>query len=85
MGKLAEHQQVHLRGVGKLPGLDFLFGREFRDFVSWQVALDYLRQNWYHSLRRCLKGVFHCTVYGHGKVTCRQRLFYSHHTIAIAW
>lgn len=81
MGKLAEHQQVHLRGVGKLPGLDFLFGREFRDFVSWQVALDYLRQNWYHSLRSCLKCFFHGIVYGtrEGDLKATTFLLTSHH------
>lgn len=30
--ELAEHQQVRLRGVGELPGLDFLVGRESLDF-----------------------------------------------------
>ena len=23
-------------------------GREFLDFVFWQIALDYLRKNWYY-------------------------------------
>lgn len=30
--ELPEHQQVRLRGVGELPGLDFLVGRDFLDF-----------------------------------------------------
>lgn len=37
--ELAEHQQTRLRGVGELPGLDFLVGHKF-DFASRQVALD---------------------------------------------
>jgi len=61
--ELAEHQQVHLRGVGELPGLDFLPGRKFLDLVSRQVALDYLRKNWYHSARRCFELFFHDTAY----------------------
>ena len=61
--ELAEHQQVHLRGVGELPGLDLFTGRKFLDLVSRQMALDYLRENWYHSARRCLELFFHCTVY----------------------
>ena len=61
--ELPEHQQVHLRGVGELPGLDLLAGRKFLDLVSRQIALDYLRKNWYHSLRRCFEFFFHGTVY----------------------
>ena len=33
------------------------------DLVSRQVALDYLRENWYHSARRCFELFFHCTAY----------------------
>ena len=85
MRKLTEHQQVHLRGVGKLPGFDFLSGRECLDFVSWQVALDNLRKNWYHSPCRCFKSFFHGTVYDTRESGSKQRLFYFHQAIAIAW
>ena len=61
--ELAEHQQVHLRGVGELPGLDLFTGRKFLDLVSRQMALDYLRENWYHSTCRCLELFFHGTAY----------------------
>ena len=83
--ELAEHQQAHLRGVGELPGLDFLPGRKFLDLVSRQVALDYLRENWYHSARRCFELFFHGTAYDTRERGPRATTFLSHHAIAIAW
>ena len=74
------------RGVpARVSGLDLLLGRKFLNLVSRQVALDYLRKNWYILRVVAFRFSFIAPCIDTRERGRKATTFYSHHAIAIAW